>query len=145
MNPFRKFVVVGALSLALSPLVGPVWGQGEVVEKGTGKGGRAVTVTVQFAPVGKQSYSATVPRASEGYVAVPIPVSEAGRWIVSVSRTERTFHIEATDPAIWSVGTKDSAPGPVTVFVGDFEAVYGKPITVLRTSAYTLEVTVTEE
>lgn len=126
-------------------MASPVFGQGGAPDKGGGKAPRAVTVTVQFAPVGKQSYSATVPRAAEGYVAVPIPVSEAGRWIVSVSRTERTFHIEATDPAIWSVGSKDVAPGPVTVFVGDFEAVYGKPITVLRTSAYTLEVTVTEE
>lgn len=142
MNSFRKlFVFIGALMLSLSLLAGPVRGQGN--GQAQQKEGRPVTVTVVFTPVGKQSFSAAVPRVVEGYASMPIPVSEAGRWIVYVSVGERGFHVEASDPTILLQSANGTSP--MTVFSGDFELAYGKPVTVLRTSTYTLEVTLTSE
>ena len=138
MNTLRKslsillFFTVALTALAANPEV---------------KDERRIAFFFKYTPAYGAPYNVTVPKTWDGTVTVLIPTADMGKWVVAVSadRDAKEFHIDAIDPLLSVFGGKDNPSIPVTVFSANFDLVYGKPITVVETPTYKLEITLTAE
>jgi hypothetical protein len=102
-----------------------------------------ITASLQFTTGSKDlgPYTSVIPHTLSESLAMPIQIADSARWLVEIDFDDGTkqFHVNIIDP---------SAIGPVNplqFFYADFAIVFGKPITLLKTTGGTLELTLTKE
>lgn len=107
-----------------------------------------VSVTVRYQPNGGNVVTATIPEAVPGSVTLPLQVSPASLWVVTVtpSENEGMLTVSVTDNALTRPPGGPAAPAPsapVTIVQGTYPFAFGRPVTVMQSGTFRLEVLLT--
>lgn len=97
-----------------------------------------VTFTLLYAGADQKPYTVTVPKTAEGNVTVPIPRGDGTTWLVTlnVDWDAHELYVAAIDPKT----------GPTMgVFGAYYDVTFDKPISLIKTSTYAMELTMTTE
>ncbi len=100
-------------------------------------------VTARFVPNGGNIATATIPEAMISNVTVPLQVTQEAMWLLTVTPAADGGHvnISVADTIMMRPATGTAAAAPVVIAQGVFPFTFDRPITVLQTNAYRLEVT----
>jgi hypothetical protein len=111
------------------------------------EGEERLSVVVQFIQAEGSASSSSVSKTAGGGATFPLELPQGQKWIVFVQKrpSENTFAIRIEDPTLLSRGADNAPTSPVTILSTVLDVTNGKPITVLKTDQYSVDVTLTVE
>lgn len=100
-------------------------------------------VSARFVPTGGSGVTATVPEAMISTVTVPLQITPEAMWLLTVAPSADGGHvtISVSDTLMIRPAAGTAAATPVTIAQGVYPFTFDRPITVLQTTGFRIEVT----
>lgn len=104
-----------------------------------------VSITVRYVPNGGNPVTATIPEVAPGSATLPLQVAPTSLWVVTVAPSENDgqLTVSVTDNGLVRPPAGPASSGPVTIAQGTYPFTFGRPVTVMQSSTYRLEVLLT--
>ncbi|MHA3773382.1 hypothetical protein ACXR0O_17755 [Verrucomicrobiota bacterium sgz303538] len=100
-----------------------------------------ISVTARYLPNAGNAISATIPEAIMGDAVVPLQITQDATWLVAVNpvAASEQVTVSISDTVMMRTPAGVTATTPVPIFRGVIPLVFERPVIVLQTGTYRIE------